>query len=158
MKQEYVSTVRASRLVDCPFSAVIEFTEAALRNRTHIVLSPAAPLAQRADVTTEISDDRSDQARKHDALLIAWRPGLALFPNFRGVLTARPEGRGASLRIEGTYEPPFGIAGRIFDAIAGRRIAALTLTRLLRALSDDVERRWQEERRLTGCRRERDSA
>lgn len=144
--------------MDCPFSAVIEFTEAALRGRPHIVLSPAAPIAQRAAIATRISDDRSDEARKHDALLIAWRPELPLFPNFRGVLTVRPQGRGALLRIEGTYEPPFSVAGRVFDAVAGRRIAALTLQRLLRTLSNEAEQRWQAERRLTAYRRERDSA
>lgn len=144
--------------MDCPFSALIEFTEAALRDRPHIVLSPAPPIAKHADVETQLSDDASDEARKHDALLIAWRPGLPLFPNFRGVLTVRPQRRGAWLRIEGTYEPPFGIGGRVFDAIAGRAIAKLTLSRLLGSLGKEAERRWQAERKVTAYRQERDSA
>lgn len=138
-----MTTVRATRHVECPFSACIDFCEEALRARPDITL-----LTQHAELTTQIAEDVSDSVRRHDALLLGWHPRLAvLFPDFHGALTVRPKGRGVWLRIQGSYEPPFGAAGRIFDMLVGRFIARFTLARLLRDLSRTVERRWSAFRR-----------
>lgn len=137
------TTLHVTRFVDCPFSAVIEFAERALRERPSIVFSPAPAIREPGDLRTELTDDLTDRTRKHDALMLAWKPSLTrLFPDFHGVLTVRPQGRGAWLRIRGSYEPPFGFAGRVFDALAGRVIARLTLMRLLRGIARDAEHRW----------------
>lgn len=139
-----MTTVRVTRFVNCPFSAVIEFAEETLRGRGDIMLSPAPPLRQHAHLDSQLAEDLTDTSRKHDALLLAWKPSLArLFPDFHGALTVRPKGRGAWLRIQGSYEPPFGVAGRIFDALAGRLIAQLTLMRLLRDIARTAEQRWR---------------
>lgn len=138
-----MTTVRATRFVDCPFSAVIEFSEEALHERTDVSLSPAPPLSQQVHVTTRTAEDVTDAARRHDALLVAWRPVLAaLFPEFHGAFTVRPKGRGSWLRIQGSYEPPFGALGRVFDVLLGRHIAEWTLAHLLRDVASSAERRW----------------
>lgn len=149
-EDDIVSTVRVTRFVDCPFSAVIEFAEETLRGRRDITLSPAPPLRHHVHLDSQLTDDLTDTSRKHDALLLAWQPSLArLFPDFHGALTVRPKARGAWMRIQGSYDPPFGLAGRIFDALAGRFIAQLTLMRLLRDIAHTAERRWH------ACRQER---
>lgn len=139
-----MTTVRATRFVECPFSAVIDYAEEALRRRQNIIVSAAPALGELVHVTAQISDDVSDPVRRHDALLLAWRPYSPLFPDFHGALTVRPKGRGAWLRIQGSYEPPLGIAGRTFDALVGRRIAYFTLARLLREIAHSAERRWRQ--------------
>ena len=91
---------------------------------------------------SQIVEDATDEVRKHDALEIRWSPKhYALFPDFQGLLTVRPHQAGSYLRIEGAYEPPFGILGRLFDALIGRALARLTLARLLRDLRVDIEAR-----------------
>lgn len=125
-----MTTVRTTCFVDCPFSGVIEFAEDALRSRQSITLATA--------------DDVSDRVRRHDALIVAWKPAIAfLFPDFRGALTVRPKGRGAWLRVQGSYEPPLGLFGRLFDAVFGQFIARLTLARLLAGVAREVECRWR---------------
>lgn len=139
-----MTSVRVTRFVNCPFSAVIEFAEETLRGRGDITLSPGPPLRHHVHLDSQLTDDVTDTTRKHDALLLAWQPSLArFFPDFHGALTVRPKGRGAWIRIQGSYDPPFGIFGRIFDALAGRFIAQLTLMRLLRDIAQRAERRWR---------------
>lgn len=143
-----MTTVSATRYCDCPFSAVIEYSEEALRLRPDITLSPAPPAGAQVHIDSQLTDDVSDTSRKHDALLLSWKPPAArVFPGFHGALTVRPAGRGTSMRIHGSYEPPFGAAGRVFDTLAGRFIARLTMRRLLRDIARAVERRWQTFRR-----------
>ncbi|MFN2448784.1 MAG: hypothetical protein ABR508_03185 [Candidatus Baltobacteraceae bacterium] len=136
----------AERYVDCPFSAVMELAENALHARTELYLTPSAPLGEQVAFSAKTTDDATDTARRHDALLIAWKPRThRLFPDFRGVLTARPEKRGAHLLLTGWHTPPFGAAGAIFDVIAGRRIARRTLKHLLRSISAAIEAGYRAE-------------
>lgn len=139
-----MTTVQLTRYVDCPFSAIIEFAEDALRSRPDVTLSPMPPAGPSVQVDSQLTDDVSDTSRKHDALLLSWKPPVArIFPGFAGVLTARPQGRGAWIRIRGSYEPPLGAAGRAFDWAIGRFIARLTLKRFLRDIAASAERRWR---------------
>jgi len=138
--------VRVTRYVQCPFSAALELAEKAVRGRSGFYLTPSPPLGERVSVTAKSTDDRTDDARRHDALLIAWRPQTRrMFPDFHGVLTVRPRHHGAFLHLNGQYEPPFGSAGKVFDAIVGRSIARSTLTHLLNDLALDIETQYQEE-------------
>lgn len=142
-----MTKVRATRFVDCPFSAVIEFAEESLRRRPDIRLAAAPALGEHANVTARLTDDTTDFSRKHEALLLAWQPRHAIFPRFEGALTVRPKRGGAWMRLRGTYEPPLGRLGGVFDALFGRAIARLTLRMLLREIGADVERRWSAFRR-----------
>ncbi len=141
------SRAQATRYVDCPFSATIEFAQQALLKESDVTISPVSPespVSERVAVSTEMVEDIEDTARKHEALNVHWKPQRRyLFPDFHGVLTVRPQARGSSLRIDGTYQPPFGSLGRVFDALAGRIVARRTLERLLDDLAQKIEARWE---------------
>jgi len=86
-----MSDVRISRYCECPFSAVMDFAEKTLAQRQGMLVSPGPALAENVFHTTRLVDDRTDQSRGHDALLLAWKPEHSgIFPDFRGVLTVRP--------------------------------------------------------------------
>ncbi len=145
-----MSEVRAARQCACPFSAVIEFAEKALHESPWMRVSPVSAVSENVKALAAIVDDRSDDVRRHDALLFAWKPDhRGMFPDFRGVLTARPSGRGVQLNLHGRYDPPFGMPGAIFDAVAGRHIARMTMRRVLDELSKQIEQRWNAERQET---------
>jgi hypothetical protein len=138
-----MTTVRASHFCRCPFSAAVEFAEQALRRQPNIRVSAVPPIGDTVSLKTRVVDDVTDDARKHDALLLAWQPAHeALFPHFHGALTARPDGPGTCIRIEGSYDPPLGRFGAVFDAVLGRSIARVTIARLLRDITRTVEDRW----------------
>jgi hypothetical protein len=74
------------------------------------------------------------------SLKIAWEPDESLFPRFSGVLHAMPEDeRSCTLSITGTYDVPGGIAGQLFDAVIGVRIAHGTIEQLLEQFRDAIE-------------------
>ncbi len=64
-------------------------------------------------------------------------PETAL-PVFEGELGLEPGGieRDLVLVIEGTYEPPGGLAGKIIDTVAMRAVTTITMHTLLAAISD----------------------
>lgn len=54
------------------------------------------------------------------------------YPVFHGTLSVADEGAGWSrIDLDGTYKPPFGLAGAAFDAAVGHRIAQATASELL---------------------------
>jgi hypothetical protein len=135
-------------VVACPFSAALELAEKAVKRHLELHLTPAPPLGERAHFVLASTPDSSDEARKHDALLIAWRPQTAgLFPDFHGVLTVRPKNSGVTLQLDGAYDPPYAGFGKVFDVIAGRRIAQRTMRNLLDDFARDIEAEYAAERR-----------
>ncbi|MBV8639289.1 MAG: hypothetical protein JO322_14515 [Candidatus Eremiobacteraeota bacterium] len=147
------NVIHASALVRCPFSCAIEILERALRNRHDIIVSPMRGVRERVHVGWAIVDDLTDECRRHEALTIYWNPEHRTFPSFSGTLTVRPHFRDVNVRITGCYDPPAGGVGRLFDRMAGRHIARLTLRRLIRSLARDAESRYLvylQEIRATG--------
>jgi hypothetical protein len=139
--------VRVSRHCACPFSAVIDFAEKALHESHFMRVSPVPVISENVQTLAAVVDDRSDDVRRHDALLLAWKPNhRGMFPDFQGVLTARPSGRGAKLNLHGRYQPPLGLPGAIFDTVAGRHIARMTMGRVLDDLCKQIEQKWNAER------------
>jgi hypothetical protein len=63
-------------------------------------------------------------------------------PGFEGTLTlSAGEDYGESaLDLEGRYDPPGGAAGKIFDEVVGQRIAHATLSALLDAVGQELQR------------------
>lgn len=138
-----MTEIRVTSYCECPFSDAIDFAQLALRERREIQVSPVSGVAENATHKVKTIDDKTDGVRRHEALLLAWKPEhRAVFPDFRGILTVRPRDRGVWMRLQGRYEPPFGLAGKIFDAVAGKRIAQLTARRLLDRVIEDVEAKW----------------
>jgi hypothetical protein len=71
-------------------------------------------------------------------IAFAWRPGWRGFPSFGATLTVRPTGEETDLVLEGSYEPPGGFVGRLFDRIVGQKLAARTMDALLDQLAHNV--------------------
>jgi hypothetical protein len=67
-------------------------------------------------------------------LLLEWEASALprLFPLMQGELSIYPlTGRETQLDFSGTYEPPFGALGKTMNAIAGHRIAEVSVHRFV---------------------------
>ncbi len=96
---------------------------------------PMSGLQLEHDVDVEVTPARDARGLEY-RVDIAWQPtGTNLLPSFKGVLRFQwdEEYGNTWLMLEGDYEPPLGAAGKVFDEVAGQRIARTTL----RALLDD---------------------
>jgi len=101
---------------------------------------PTRGLAIEREVCVEARRTRGE-ASLNDLMLITWVPeGTAVFPTFEGILIVRSENGTSSIELDGTYTPPFGTAGQVFDAAIGHRIAESTAHELLKDLKAAVER------------------
>jgi hypothetical protein len=83
----------------------------------------------------------SSQGRRGERLELRWNPeGRGPFPNFDGTIhAAAADPEHCTLTIAGEYVPPGGIAGAVFDVVAGARIAHATLNALLRDFRELIE-------------------
>ena len=73
---------------------------------------------------------------------ISWAPrSPAIFPAFDGRISIKggEDYRTCRLVLEGSYEPPLGLPGRVFDAALGHRIAQTTVRELLRTIAERME-------------------
>jgi len=102
-------------------------------------LSQLAGVTLERDVTVRV--EYVPQPDDAPALLyICWEPDASLFPSFEGTLRAQATGeRSCTLSIVGTYDAPGGMAGQLFDAVVGVRIAHGTLEQLLARFRDAIE-------------------
>jgi hypothetical protein len=145
-----MTKINVTRYADCPFSAALELAEKSVGARKDLYVTPAPPLGEHVHFAAGSTEDRSDESRKHDALLVAWRPETRkMFPDFRGVLTVRPERHGVWIRLSGEYAPPLGAAGTVFDLVFGRAIARRTMHRFLDDVVAGIEAAYREERQHT---------
>src|SRR5271166_1509587 len=76
----------------------------------------------------------------YERLGIGWEPsGGGPYPKFEGILTVSEESIDYTrLDLDGSYRPPFNIAGAVFDAALGNRIAQATARELLTRLRDVI--------------------
>lgn len=74
-------------------------------------------------------------------LSIGWRPDdTSIFPSFEGRIEATDVGtQECLLGISGNYDVPLGVAGVLFDAVVGVRIARGTLDGLLAEFKAAIE-------------------
>lgn len=145
--------VVVERVVRCPFSVAHDyaedfFTYAAQGGvELNVPLRDLAPtrgghLRRRVRLVAQRRLDEDEPGRIHDALEIDWSAGTRFFPDFHGALRLRIDSvETTRLSLEGTYRPPFGPFGRIFDLVIGRRIARATMRDLLRRLGEAMEAR-----------------
>jgi hypothetical protein len=110
-------------------------------------VSQLAGLTLERDVSVRV--EYMPQPDDAPALLrICWEPDASLFPSFDGMLHAAATGEyTCTLSMTGTYNVPGGMAGQLFDAVVGVRIAGGTLEQLLEqfrdAIEDDYKRRTE---------------
>jgi hypothetical protein len=135
-----IAVVRNARV---PFSASVDLVDRFFHAHEPLIVGPSRWL--RAAVVPEAVQirDTTDTTMIHEALLIVWKARMALpLPDFHGLLTVRVNAPTTEIRIEGSYSSPLGIAGRAFDEVLGRHIAASTLNVLLGDICDFVEESW----------------
>lgn len=142
-----MTQIVATHDVKCPFSGAIEFVERLHRSGGEHVIGPFGGL--RAPVLCDLHEvrDYTDETRIHEALAVHWSARANIpVPEMNGLLTVRPNGQFTQLRMEGTYEPPFGFLGRLFDLLIGRYIALRTIRAFLAELRVFIEAEWEKER------------
>jgi len=142
--------VAASALASCPISIAASYAESFLRiaeaggDGATIV---AGPLRRHVHVSFGSSSDATEPGRRSDELHIAWSARLAWLPDFSGTLRFRIASTQTTLLLlNGSYVPPGGIAGRIFDAVIGRWISRATVDDFLARVAGELGRReagWQ---------------
>jgi hypothetical protein len=115
----------------------------------------------RADLAVPVSFDLSKLHTGADMVPkvpLHWKPEHGgPFPAFEGVLSVEggEDYDECGIALRGTYEPPFGVAGKTFDALAGRHIARATARELLERIRTFMEGEFQETERK---KRERNPA
>lgn len=84
---------------------------------------------------------RRDAQNLNDEIAIRWEPGDGgPFPSLNASLIAWSETPDRTLvELRGTYEPPLGVAGRLFDDAVGHRIAQHTARAFLSTLAEGAE-------------------
>jgi hypothetical protein len=148
-----MAEVQASSSVLCEFSGAVEAMADYFKAREQVVgldvplralgLPTSMHLRQNGVIEASVIPDETDpRPRGHDAIRFSWKPThrAPLVPRLRGVLRMKPAGAGGTLiSLNGSYEPPLGAAGRLFDAMLGRRIASLAVEALLSDVKRSIE-------------------
>ncbi len=128
------ASVRAERTADCPFSMAQSYAEeylaAAERGEPEATVR-AGPAHLTVRFGFEVRNDVLERGRMHEEIALHWTAQSPLLPDFAGTLRFRIHGPRTRFIIEGTYVPPSGILGALFDRIAGRRIARATAADLV---------------------------
>lgn len=142
------------RFLECPYVGAQSYLSEALREaagsgeqqtlRLHVA---STDFHLEKDVLVRYGRG-SDPMHFDEPWTIAWTPaGGGPYPDFDGTLTVRAgeDYPTSSLELEGEYRPPFGGAGRAFDAVVGHRIATNTAQTLLKTIGDRMEERYRTE-------------
>lgn len=151
-----MAQIQESLRVECPYVRAKEYLENAVRDAAQaglpgtLELTAAFPatnikLSKRVRVTYAPAFDpmHFDQPWH-----VRWEPEPGgIYPSFDGQLVVRADEsyRFAILELHGTYTPPLGAAGRMFDAALGHTIAATTAQRLLQNIAADMVDRCDAE-------------
>ncbi|MGP6158948.1 MAG: SRPBCC family protein [Vulcanimicrobiaceae bacterium] len=109
---------------------------------------PLADVAVAREIVVTFSPH--PERSRYQVMNVTWAPkGGGPYPSFAGTLTFEPAAAQTNLALDGNYEPPGGVAGKAFDAIVGRRIAAAGVRALLEAMKVDLEAEYRDERERT---------
>ncbi len=151
-----MSTLYQKRHIACPYNRAQDILAKTLQpsassGQPQVLLlalsdtaSAAAGLSKEVVVTFGVAIDPMHFDQPWN---VHWHPkGGGLYPDFDGLLTVRADDtyKTAILELVGTYEPPLGAIGEVFDTVVGTRIASATARELLRKLGDDIENEYRE--------------
>lgn len=150
-----MKTLNETRYVDCPYARAKEYLRETLEAETArggqtLELNANLPgtgirLAKEVHVNYARAQD---PMHFDEPWLVEWSPGPGgIYPAFRGQLTVRATDtyRTAELELSGTYKPPMGAAGEVFDAAFGTKIASETAQNLLAAIASRMTDRYLRE-------------
>lgn len=145
-----MTEVHESLTVLCPFDQVPKAAEVFIsslpvEDGMHVV-----PLRVHVGdlVIERLADLKLSLAREYpgyEIMDIRWRAhGGGLYPVFRGTLSVEEEsGNFCRLDLDGSYVPPLGVAGAMFDAVVGHRIALQAARQLLDEIKTGFELAFQ---------------
>jgi hypothetical protein len=137
-----MSQIHEFLTVLCPFDQIPQAAASFVGSLPSENGRPMIPI--RVEVGDLIVERRADLLLKHarafpgfEIMEIRWKPhDGGPYPVFRGTLSVEDQGGNyCRLDLDGAYEPPFGVAGAVFDAVAGHRIAVAAARQLL----DDIK-------------------
>jgi hypothetical protein len=141
-----VSPIHEFVSVRCPFDRVPGYLATFLARSGGTVETAVIPMRlQVGEVVVEhgirITLRRREGYPGYAVADIGWEAdGGGPFPAFTGTLSAADEGAGfCRLDLDGSYAPPLGAAGAMFDAMLGKRIAQSTVGDLLLRLKHVCE-------------------
>jgi hypothetical protein len=140
-------SITVTQRANVPFSLSVDLAERFFKRPHRLDVGPGKLL--RAAVVQEAAQirDVTDDTMVHEALMVIWQSRLRLpLPDFHGLLTVRVRAPGTEVSIQGSYVPPFGIAGQLFDSAIGYRIARVTLQKLLDDICVYLEAQYAIER------------
>ena len=97
-------------------------------------------LGIRVTLQRDVVGQVAELGDKHRAYTLSWRPaGAGPFPLFKGALVVDEDeavpGRSV-MTLDGRYEPPLNVAGYVFDAVLGTKIAHASAVDLLARISE----------------------
>jgi hypothetical protein len=117
-----------------------------------VLLQAGERLKHAVDVTLAKAHAAGDMTPRFN---VRWTPhGGGPYPEFTGELhvDADEDYNACFIRLEGTYDPPGGAAGQVFDAVVGRTIAQSTGDHFVAAIRDFIEHDFalEEARKAAG--------
>jgi hypothetical protein len=153
---EYSTRVAVEATATCPFSMAeayaADYLQAAEGSGPEAEMGvpwfPLPGLRHRVKLAFAIHADVLDHGRRHDEFRITWRSGSRLLPDFHGTIRFRIEADRTRVLVDGSYVPPLGFAGRLFDRIAGSAIARASMQDLADRIAvylTQSERQWRVE-------------
>lgn len=151
-----MSRLYQSRLVNCPYNRARQLLEETLapavaseRPEPLRLRMPLVAGAGELERDVAVSYSRgSDPMHFDQPWKVHWQPiGGGPYPVFEGTLTVRADEDydTCSVELQGHYDPPLGAAGKLFDAVAGARIANATAREFLRSVGEALETRHRAE-------------
>jgi hypothetical protein len=145
-----MSEIHESLTVLCPFDQVPAAAAAYLAS---LPIEDGLPtVALRVKVGDLIVERRADLVLKHvrsyagyEVMEMKWRPhDGGLYPIFRGTLSVEDvTGNYCRIDLDGSYVPPLGVAGAVFDSVLGHRIALAAARELLDEIKLGLELAFQ---------------
>jgi hypothetical protein len=121
-----------------PQSDVIAHLQEFFSQKPKLQVKALGPSTAGVEVQYSLLYDWTRVAPPSSGVAFAWRPAWRGFPSFGATLTVRPAGQETELVLEGSYEPPGGAVGRVFDRIVGQKLAARTMDALLDQLAHNA--------------------
>lgn len=139
------SHVLARHVTDCPVSIAPEYAERFFGRFEQETLEVRVPLpialSRRVRLRFGLHFDAPEDGRGRESVHFRWQADCRWLPDLSGVVRfgIAPHCQ-TRIILEGSYEPPFGILGLVFDLLIGRWLARATARDLLTRLSEALER------------------
>jgi len=150
-----MSDIRERVFVACPLAHARRYlarvlpVDSPVPQRLELRLPVPVPGAAGAGLEHEVIATWSpaqDPTHESEPWHLSWAPrNRRLYPSFDGTLAimAGEDYESCRLVLEGSYVPPLGVAGEVFDAAVGRRIAEATGRELLRTIASRMEEAYR---------------